>query len=293
MRWFVCLVVMSVGAVAVAEESDPGTSLVAATQPAEEAGQAVPNVEAGLVEFWAARFSPHDPMYFVWGPEDPNAEFQISLKYQLINPDSALGDAAPWLSRFHAAYTQTSFWDIGADSGPFFDSSYKPELLYLYTKPLSQWTGLSRFDLQLGLQHESNGKAGLDSRSLNIAYVRPVFTFGDGGTGRGAFVTIAPRLWGYIGDLEENSDIADYRGYGDLRVVTGWRDGFQFAATGRLGNDWDKGLLELTASYPLRRLTGAAIDMYLFAQYTTGYGESLLDYDEHDETYRIGLALVR
>lgn len=269
--------------------------LVPTSQPAGamESGRPVPNVEAGLVEFLAARFSPHEPIYFMWGPEDPNVKFQISLKYQLINPDSDLGHAAPFLKGFHAAYTQTSFWDIGADSGPFFDSSYKPELLYLYSREIQNVGPWSRFDLQAGLQHESNGKGGADSRSLNIAYVRPVLTFGDPGTGRGKFIAIAPRLWGYLGHQYDNPDIENYRGYGDLKIIAGWRDGFQLAAIGRLGNDWDKGLLEIDASYPLRKLTRGAVDMYLYGQYVNGFGESLLDYNEHDVTYRIGLALVR
>ena len=256
-----------------------------------------PNVEGGLVEFLADRFSPHEPIYFIWGPDDPQIKFQVSLKYQIFTPDGNLAEALPWVSNFYIAYTQQSFWDIREPSGPFFDTSYRPELIWLYEQPEATWLpGLSRFDLHLGLQHESNGRSGFDSRSVNIAYVRPVFTFGHGGGERGAdkfFVAVAPRVWGYLYRLDENPDIDEYRGYGDVRLIVGWRDGLQLSANYRPGADWDTEAIELNLSHPLRKFTGGSIDMYLFAQYFTGYGESLIGYDERGDAFRIGLALVR
>lgn len=261
---------------------------VAATQP---------NVEAGLVEYVAERFSPHEPVYFIWGPEDPQVKFQVSLKYQIFTPGGGLDRAIPPLSGFHIAYTQQSFWDIGEASGPFFDSSYKPELLWLYEQPDARsLAGMSRFDLLVGLQHESNGQSGADSRSVNIAYIQPVLTFGGGRGGvepDHLFIAIAPRVWGYLYRLDENPDIDQFRGYGDLRVIVGWRDGLQLSTNYRPGADWDTAALELNLSYPLRRFTGGSVDMYLYAQYFTGYGESLLEYDERGDSFRIGLALVR
>ncbi len=265
----------------------------------EEPAATQPNVAGGLAEFLADRFSPHEPIYFLWGPDDPQVKFQVSLKYQIFTPGGGLDKALPWASNFYIAYTQTSFWDIREPSGPFFDSSYRPELIWLYEEPDAKWNwlpGLSRFDLHLGLQHESNGRSGSSSRSVNIAYVRPVFTFGPGGGSRGAdqfFVAVAPRLWGYLYRLDENPDIADYRGYGDLKLIVGWRDGPQLAAVARVGNDWDKGSLELNLSHPLRKLTAGSVDMYVYVQYFTGYGESLIEYDERGDSFRIGLALVR
>ena len=202
--------------------------------------------------------------------------------------------ALPTVSGLYLAYTQLSFWDVGAASGPFFDSSYKPELLWLYQQREPQWMpGLTRFDLQLGLQHESNGKGGADSRSLNIVYLRPVFTFGQWDVERGFFLTIAPRAWGYVGKLDDNPDLADYRGNGDLRFIVGWRDDLQLSATFRPGQEWDRIGLELNLSYPIGRFTGRSVDMYLYAQYFTGYGESLIGYNQNGDSFRIGLALVR
>ena len=263
----------------------------------EDPSTTQPNVEGGLVEFLADRFSPHEPIYFIWGPDDPQVKFQVSLKYQIFTPGGELDRALPWVSGIHIAYTQTSFWDIGEASGPFFDSSYKPELIWQYEQRGADWLpALSRFDFQVGLQHESNGKSGIDSRSVNIAYVRPAFTFGHGGGEYGAdkfFVTVAPRVWGYLYRLDENPDIDEFRGYGDLRTIIGWRDGLQLSTTFRPGAEWDTSALEMNPSDPLRRFTGGSVDMYVYAQYFTGYGESLIGYDERGDSFRIGLALVR
>jgi outer membrane phospholipase A len=159
--------------------------------------------------------------------------------------------------------------------------------------------GMTRFDLQAGLKHESNGQSGADSRSLNTAYISPIFTFGDDGMGANDggrdefFVAVAPRVWMYLTDMPDNPDIYHYRGYGDVRLVAGWRGGFQTAVSGGFGNDWDKGWLQVDFSYPLQRFAIRDLGMYLYAQFFTGYGESLLDYNESSTTFRMGLSLVR
>ena len=89
-----------------------------------------PRVETGLVEFLSTRFRAHEPIYFIAGPLNPNTKFQISLKYQLFSDGGEIDERAPWASSLYVAYSQTSFWDIGGDSSPFFDTSYRPEFLY-------------------------------------------------------------------------------------------------------------------------------------------------------------------
>lgn len=112
----------------------------------------------------------YEPFCFIAGTESPNAKFQVSVKYRLLNETGALARKAPALTGLHLAYTQTSLWDWNAESRPFYDSSYKPEVLYSWERLAggepAQWF---RLDLQGGVQHESNGKSAADSRSLNIA----------------------------------------------------------------------------------------------------------------------------
>ena len=241
--------------------------------------------------FFKEHFFPYDPFYFIAGTESPNAKFQISFRYRLLNEEGWLASRAPALTGLHLAYTQTSLWDWNAESKPFYDSSYKPEVLYALEQVLGgraqDWFQL---DLQGGLQHESNGRAGAESRSLNIAYLRPRLVLGRRDSLQ---LTLLPRLWTYVGGLDDNPNLDDYRGYGDLRVVLGWQRGLQVSALGRLGDDADHGSLQLDVTYPMMRLLKGSFSLYLHAQYFTGYGESLLGYRERSDIFRVGMSLYR
>jgi len=241
--------------------------------------------------FFKEHFSGYEPFYFVAGPDSPNAKFQFSFKYEVLNKDGPLAQAVPALVPLHFAYTQTSLWDWNQASAPFLDSSYKPELLYAWERiagggPSNWW----RLDLQPGVQHESNGKAGSDSRSLNIAYLRPTLTLG---RPEHLQLTLQPRVWTYLGDMSDNSNLPDYRGYADLRAIVGWERGLQLSATGRMGDTAERGSLQLDLTYPMMSLLSGSFSVYLHAQYFIGYGESLLLYNERSSAFRIGFSLYR
>ncbi|HEV7299932.1 MAG TPA: phospholipase A [Tepidisphaeraceae bacterium] len=277
-------------------EPAPATTQPAATTPTSTmaADSTSPATHTGFVEFLSNRLAAYEPIYFIGGPERPNVKFQFSLRYQVINDDGPLAKAFPPIKGLNFAYSQTSFWDLQGESSPFLDTSYRPEVLLHYDEIVDpdKLKLFSRIGLQAGLQHESNGQEGLESRSVNYAYIRPMFTIGDREDG-GFFITLAPRAQIYIGDLSENPDIRKYRGYGDLRLIVGQSGGLQAALIGRLGNDWENGSIQLDLSYPLRKLLYGNVDLYLHLQAFNGYGESLIDYDESDTVVRAGVSLVR
>jgi phospholipase A1/A2 len=243
------------------------------------------------VEFFRRHFFPFEPFYFIAGTETPNAKFQISLKYQLFTDDVWLATKWSGVTNLFVAYTQTSLWDWNEPSAPFYDTSYKPELNYTWQRvDGGHWGDAIRLDLQGGLQHESNGQDDADSRSLNLAYLRTTVTFGRIGKFQ---VTVSPKVFVYVGDLSDNSDIADYRGYVELRTTLGWSDNVQLAATTRVGKDFDRASLQLDLTYPMWKLPVLRSSVFLQAQYFTGYGESLLRYDERGDSFRAGFALFR
>ena len=240
--------------------------------------------------FFKEHLSAYEPMYLIAGTKSPNAKFQISLAYQLLNQAGPLAQHVPALKGFHIAYTQLSLWDWNGSSAPFYDTSYKPEFFYAWENVTrAQPTNWIQLDLQGGLKHESNGKGGADSRSLNIAYFRPTLTIG---RDEGLQLTLQPRAWAYLGDLSDNPDIAGYRGYADLRAIMGWKRGLQLSALGRMGNDGNHTSLQLDLTYPTMRLFGS-FSLYLDVQYFTGYGESLLGYNQKTDELRVGFALFR
>lgn len=240
-------------------------------------------------KFFMEHFAPYEPFYFIAGTESPNAKFQFSFRYQMLSSEAPLAEKAQWLKGFNFAYTQTSLWDWNQASAPFLDSSYKPELLYLWKDAYRNDDSSFRLDIQPGFQHESNGKGGEDSRSVNLTYLRSTLVFGQSDHLQ---LTLQPRVWGYVGDLSDNPDIARYRGYTDLRGILGWQRGIQLSAIGRMGDHADKGSVQLDLTYPLLRIW-SSFSVYLDVQFFTGYGESLLLYDQRSWAVRGGFSLYR
>lgn len=254
--------------------------------------------------FFKRHFFPYEPFYFLAGPDSPNAKFQISFKYRVVNtapddqgvPEGWIYRNAEWSKGLHLAYTQRSLWDLSAESAPFLDSSYMPEVLYELRNlvdPQSGW--LDRIGAQIGFQHESNGRGGPDSRSLNIAYLRMPFVFGDEND---FHITLEPRAWFYVGSLSDNPDLNNYRGYLDLRAklnlgTHGWLRELQIAGLLRAGQDFENGSAQIDVTYPLHRFGTRSFSIYLQGQYFNGYGESLLLYNQRSETWRIGIGLYR
>lgn len=256
-----------------------------------DAGQSKGNPLATGKSF-TENFSLHEPMYFIYGGNDPaSARFQLSFKYQLLNERVAFVENWRWLTGIHFGYTQTSLWDWESDSAPFIDSSYKPEFFWLDED--MDWAHsvgwVDRFGVQAGVQHESNGRDGSASRSMNFVYAKPMFGYE---LPRDWYLRVAPKLLTYIGDLSDNQDLAEYRGYGDLNVKLGQEDGWELAVTTHMFGELDKNSYQFDVTYPLNELVDD-LDVYLHAQYFTGYGMSLLNYDKREDAFRIGFAVSR
>jgi len=233
-------------------------------------------------------FSPYEPNYFSVGSNGPtNAKFQVSLKFRVFNPETK----TPFLEGIYLAYSQTSIWQTGLSSAPFYDSSYRPSVFYL-DEDVSQWPfrKTSRLGFQAGLEHESNGKDGAASRSMNLAFMRPTVTFP---FADGYFVAISPKIYAYL-EKSDNPDIPYYRGYSDMLFKVGSIDGTQLATTVRKGTGKDPYSAELDLSIPLKTAKLGNLGGYLHLQYFNGFGESLLDYNRRVlPQFRIGLMITR
>jgi len=235
-------------------------------------------------------FAAHDPVYFIYGDKEPGAKFQFSFKYRLL--DFSSSDTATVQRTLEFGYSQRSLWDITGDSSPFYDTSYMPSFFY---ESLAAQAGGSRDGMfrwigyQAGYQHESNGRSFTDSRSLNTLFVRPAFILG---SPEDWHVIVVPKIWAYVGDLSNNEQLKDYRGYGELLLAFGRSGGTTLAYTGRAGKDFNHLTTQLDLTVPIRiKLLDFA--SYFLVQYFDGYGESLRDYDKRSTALRAGISLVR
>jgi outer membrane phospholipase A len=143
--------------------------------------------------------------------------------------------------------------------------------------------------LRAGYEHESNGKDGVNSRSINMLFAQPVWRteFSDG---RG--LIFAPKVYAYL-DKEDNSDIQRYRGYANWNLRYGREDGWLLTTQLRNGTS-GHGSAQFDLSYPLRKPLFARTGGFLYFQLFKGYGESLLDYNlDRGTQVRVGFSIVR
>ena len=233
--------------------------------------------------------STYEPMYMVYGPSSAaEAKIQISLKYRLFGSRQSNGLSSSWRDGMHFAFTQKMFWDLGADSSPFRNIDYMPELFYLSQS--AQFANGMSVAGQAGVKHESNGRDGSASRSINMLYLAPMAAIP---LDDGYRLIFAPRLSFLIGDKSDNPDILEYRGNTAVFVELGKDEGLKLASTARFNFGSGKGSLSTDISYPLTRLLGGGPDFYLYVQSFIGYGENLLEYNHHTARLRAGLAIVR
>ncbi|GGE60146.1 outer membrane phospholipase A [Paenalcaligenes hominis] len=258
-------------------------------EPAIHAIATGKNAEPSLTAFEQVRnaLSVYEPMYFIFGTRpDSHARFQISFKYRLLNPKSV--QTSRFYHHFYLGYTQRSLWDLGSDSLPFVDSSYNPSLFWYQEK---MWqTAASPFYLGLnaGVEHESNGKSGASSRSLNDFYLQPElnYTFANGSQLR-----FMPRFKHYVGVSAENADYKDYMGSVNWRLRWQQANGLSLMGSYHQGKQGRR-TKQLDVAWPLKR-TPLNLNGYLYAQYLNGYGETLLHYNKTNQSQvRIGIALT-
>jgi phospholipase A1/A2 len=271
---------------AVKEESP---APVAETAPAPTEKQpAPPPTDKSVGNAFLANLSAYQPIYAVYGPgTNTDARIQISFKYKLFGSSAADRGPADWRQGLHFAYTQRMFWDLGASSSPFRNIDYQPELIYI--SPSTVLNNGMALAAQGGLRHESNGRDGTASRSINSVYIAPMaaIPLSD------YRLTVSPRLSIYVGDKSDNPDIIHYRGNAGLSVEIGKDNGLRLTTSTRFNFSSGKGALNADLSYPLPRLLGGGPDFYLYVQSFIGYGENLLDYNRYATRLRLGIAMVR
>ncbi|HUQ74672.1 MAG TPA: phospholipase A [Burkholderiales bacterium] len=266
--------------VAVAGRDSNAVALVVARR---DAMQILTRREQALEE---PPLSAEDPVYFLMGAREGwNARFQLSFKYRLFDPWSGFGADKPWLVGFYFGYTQTSLWDLSAQSKPFRDTSYRPSFFWRWQQTDdSAWLDGAR----VGFEHESNGQGGDTSRSINTLFLRPEWRWNAGRIGA---VEFTPKFYMYL-TKGENDDIPAYRGHVDWRVRHDAGGQWITTAVARVGTAAKASVL-VDMSRRTRDIRVGPLSGYLHVQFFNGFGESILDYNvRRAMQLRVGLAIV-
>ena len=182
------------------------------------------------------------------------------------------------LTKSNIQYTQKAFWDVFRESLPMRDLNFNPgiglgHLIIRHNKYIGK--------AYLMLEHESNGKDSIDSRSWNKITFSWALVLNDNWETQ--FKTWIPII-----DGENNKDILKYNGI------------FQFAVNYRTCNkrlqigalitqrkDWFGFNTQLELSYKFNKRE----NQFFFIQYYNGYGENLLEYNQYKNMLRVGFVI--
>ena len=220
--------------------------------------------------------------YFVFGPPigskatkyNTNVKFQISISQRLTKA------TLPYGTYLYLFYTQKCIWNVLEKSLPMKDLNFNPGIGL--AKPIIRSDGRFIGVLQLAIEHESNGRDSIESRSWNkISF--------------GGSVLVTPsiilhgKVWVALVDGENNKDLMKYSGICQAGIsYNAPNKRFGAAITIIKRENWK---MDFNTIAELNYRIFKNSNQYLFLQYYNGYGENLLDYNKFRSQIRVGLVI--
>ncbi len=213
------------------------------------------------------------------------AKFQLSLRTKLAQ-DVGLPGGDIW-----AAFTQQAMWQIynGADSKPFRNTDYQPELTYVLPTA-ERWQQLPfgwqwRYT-QVGLAHQSNGQSDPLSRSWNRYYLGAGIERGDW-----SLTAKVNKRVRESPETDNNPDLVPYRGRAEFQLA--WSRGLHTASLlYRSTLKADKyGAVQAEWTYPIFK--DQPNGLRWFVQGFSGYGETLTDYNFRQTSIGAGVTFLQ
>lgn len=176
----------------------------------------------------------------------------------------------------NAAYTQKSFWQMYAKSQWFRETNYNPQifLTYNFNKNLS---------LDVGLDHESNGRGADMERSWNRAFTTVNYKVSN--------FTLESEIW-YVVTKNEALDprepgvqMEEY--LGNEKITAGYEMG-NFLTKLSIENIEHPNHTSFTVSEAYK----ISDDLAVYGQYFYGYGQSLIEYNHLTQGVGIGFKIL-
>lgn len=205
-----------------------------------------------------------------------NVKFQISIQQKLTK------SVLPFHTYLYLFYSQKCFWNVFENSLPMTDLNFNPGI-GLARPFFSETTGRYVGKAFLLLEHESNGRDGLASRSWNrVSFGGTILVDKN--------LMVSGKFWIPIIDGSNNKDILKYCGIYQFGIQY-MNDNRRFGAAAVLTKRADWNPFNFNTELNIKYRIFARDNQYLFLQYYNGYGEGLLAYKEFHSEIRIGICL--
>ena len=202
-----------------------------------------------------------------------DVKFQISIAQKLTR------SVLPWQTYIFLMYTQKTFWNVFEKSLPMHDLNFNPGIGW--SKPFfnkDRYVG----KLTLLLEHESNGRDSIQSRSWNRISI-------GGSVLIDPWIMVYGKVWIPIIDGQNNRDILNYCGIYQTGVEIATLDRkFIWDITFVKRKGWN---LNFNTIFEFSWRFHKKSNQYFFLQYYNGYGESLLDYNQFHSRLRAGIVI--
>jgi phospholipase A1 len=231
----------------------------------------------------------HRDNYFITGfTKSTQVKFQFSVKYDLWPNDGQHG--------VYFAFTEMSLWNIYDPSSPFLENNFNPEFFYIYYHHPGRYyppPGCAFFHERLGYEHQSNGEAEPLSRGWDRIFGETRFAC----YAQERFYGLATlNVWAPPFGKSDNPDIVNFLGYGVLSLSQGieantaWYGDYDVTLSLRKGTGGIQyGSLEINGRWRPHFFTYSRFTPFLYVQFFTGYGQTLLTYNVDTTSFRIGL----
>lgn len=221
-----------------------------------------------------------DNYFTVGGPigQRPNSE-NCDVKFQISIAQRLTRSSLPWNTFLFIMYTQKVMWNVFQNSMPMRDLNFNPGIgisKALFNK--DRYVG----KVTLLIEHESNGRAGEESRSWNRVSLSSSVMINE-------WLNVHGKIWLPIIDGENNRDILKYCGIWQSGVSISTPDKkFLWDLTMVKRQGWN---LNFNTIFEFAWRVRKNQNQYLFLQYYNGYGENLLDYNKFHSRLRIGFVI--
>jgi phospholipase A1 len=210
--------------------------------------------------------------------QDLEVEFQFSFKVPVFI------EIANLPLSIYFGYTQVSIWQAynTENSSPFRETNYEPEIFATWQQDknlIANWN--FRF-ASLGFTHQSNGRTEPLSRSWNRLNANMILE------NKNFIIGINP--WYRFDEAESednNPDLLDFYGHG--QVTFAYKDDnhtFSLISRNNIESGFSKGSIKASWSFPIHNKVRGYFQVF------SGYGNSLIEYNEYTNTIGIGIALT-